>query len=341
VPKVLHWLLAAAALGFLAYQVPSLLRSGRQAAGELDAISWWWVAASVVLGLAAVAAYGELHRELLVVGGSHQPPGIVESITFAENAITNTVPVVGGAGGLAYGISRFRRRGVDSALASWSVLLAGILDTVCLVVLAAVALAATGRIGWPVAAAVLALVAGAAFGAWFVVRHPAVLPRLLRPLLWLGRLVHRRAGKSGDRPAGDLDELTARVADRLRLLEPTPARWAALLAVCLATWLLDFGDLTVASAAVPHPMHWSGLVAGYLVVQAGIALQILPGGAGLSDVGLLGTLVASGVAAGPAAATVLVYRACSWLIPAVVGWLAYGVNAHLIGPRVEAGAASG
>ncbi|MCU1612999.1 MAG: hypothetical protein JWO98_539, partial [Frankiales bacterium] len=77
VPKVLHWLLAAAALGFLAYQVPSLLRSGRQAAGELNAISWWWVAASVVLGLAAVAAYGELHRELLVVGGFHLPPAIV------------------------------------------------------------------------------------------------------------------------------------------------------------------------------------------------------------------------------------------------------------------------
>jgi uncharacterized membrane protein YbhN (UPF0104 family) len=105
--------------------------------------------------------------------------------------------------------------------------------------------------------------------------------------------------------------------------------------VCLATWLLDFGDLTAASAAVPHPMHWSGLVVGYLVVQAGIALQVLPGGAGLSDVGLLVALIASGVAAGPAAATVLVYRACSWLIPAVVGWAVYGVNAHLIGPRAR------
>jgi uncharacterized membrane protein YbhN (UPF0104 family) len=111
--------------------------------------------------------------------------------------------------------------------------------------------------------------------------------------------------------------------------------------VCLATWLLDFGDLTAASAAVPHPMHWSGLVVGYLVVQAGIALQVLPGGAGLSDVGLLSALVASGVASGPAAVTVLVYRACSWLIPAVVGWVAYGVNAHLVEPRRAGGAASG
>jgi uncharacterized protein (TIRG00374 family) len=338
---VWHWLLVAAALGFLGYQVPSLVRSARDAAGEVHSITWWWVAASVVLGLVAVATYAELHRELLVVGGARLGRAIVESITFAENAISNTVPVVGGAGALGYGISRLRRRGVDTALASWTILLAGVLDSLVLVALAAVALAATGRIGWPIGASVVVLVVLVGVGAGLIARHPAVLQHVLRPLLWLGRSVPHRGEKGGDRSARALDDVTGKVAARLSLLHPSPARWTGLLALCVATWLLDFADLAAAATALPEAVPWVGLITGYVLVQAGIALQILPGGAGLADVGLLGALVASGAAAGPAAATVVIYRTCSWLVPSVVGWLAYGVNAHVLGPREGAAGAVG
>jgi uncharacterized membrane protein YbhN (UPF0104 family) len=60
---------------------------------------------------------------------------------------------------------------------------------------------------------------------------------------------------------------------------------------------------------------------------------VLPGGAGLAEVGLLGALLAAGAPAGPAAATVLLYRTGSWLLPCLVGWVTYGVQIHLMRAR--------
>jgi hypothetical protein len=121
---------------------------------------------------------------------------------------------------------------------------------------------------------------------------------------------------------------------RLRMLRPSPRQWLRLLALSALTWLLDFANLAVASAAVPGAVHWAALVQGFLVVQASIALQVLPGGAGLAEVGLLGALLGSGVPAGPAAAVVLIYRTTSWLLPSVLGWLVYGGEAGLRMPEV-------
>lgn len=330
---VLHWLLVVVALSYIGYQAPPLLRATSAAAGEVGRLHWGWVAVAVVLGLASVAAYAELHRRLLAVGGPPPPAGVVQAVTFAENAIANTVPVVGGAGSLAYAISRLRRCGVDSALASWAVLLAGVLDIVCLLGLAAIGLAAIGRVPVPVAVLAVAVLTAGSAGAWVLVTHPAVFRRLLRPVLWLDRFIPGQCRQCRQRRVADLDGVTDRVAGRLALLRPVPRQWVLLVALCVLSWLLDVGDLAAAAAATPRPAPWSALVTGFLVVQASIALQLLPGGAGLAEIGLLGVLLTAGVAPGPAGATVLIYRASSWLLPAVVGWLAYGVHIHVLRPR--------
>ena len=331
--SVLHWLLVTAALAFVAFQAPALVRSALAGGAQLGDLRWHWVAASVVLGLAAVAVYAELHRKLLAVGGAHLPHGLVQSITFAENAIANTVPVVGGAGSLAYAISRFRRRGVDSALAAWAVLLAGVVDTLCLLALAAIALAVVGRLSVPLAMLLVVMVAAGAVGAWALVTHPAVMHALLRPLLWLGRFVPSRCPQCRSFRSADLTGRTNRVAARLALLRPSAPQWSWLVAVTVLSWLLDFANMAAAGAAVLQQVPWPALVVGFLVVQASIALQVLPGGAGLAEVGLLGILLAVGVAPGPAALTVLVYRSSSWLLPAIAGWVAYGVHIHVLRPR--------
>jgi hypothetical protein len=50
-------------------------------------------------------------------------------------------------------------------------------------------------------------------------------------------------------------------------------------------------------------------------------------------VGLLGALLSSGAAPGPAAVTVLLYRTGSWLLPSLLGWIAYGAHIHLTRAR--------
>jgi uncharacterized membrane protein YbhN (UPF0104 family) len=322
-----------AALAWTAYQLPSLVRSASAAGTVLGQLSWAWVAGAALLGLAAVALYAELHRQLLAVGGARPRAAAVQSITFAQNAIGNTVPVVGGAGALAYAVGRLRGRGVDAALATWTVVLAGALSVGCLVVLGAGALTLTGVL--PLAGAVLAVggVAAAAVAAWVLMTHPAVLTSVAGWLLALRVRLPRGAPESGG--GGGTD----RVAARLRLLRPSPGQWLRLLAVAVLTWLLDFANLAAAAAAVPGAVHWSALVQGFLVVQASIALQVLPGGAGLAELGLLVALLGSGVPAGPAAAAVLIYRTTSWLLPSALGWLTYGAQLQVADSRPVAAAA--
>jgi uncharacterized membrane protein YbhN (UPF0104 family) len=290
------------AVGWTASQLPPLVRSAD--AGVLRELRWGWIGGAALLGLAAVGLYGELHRQLLAVGGARPPAAAVQSISFAQNAIGSTVPVVGGAGSLAYAVARLRRRGVDGALATWAVVSAGVLSALCLVALGAGALAATGRLPLP--------------GAGLVLTGIGVAVALVVTL----------AGRPG---------ALRGAAARLLPVRPSPQQWLQLLAAAVVPWLADFATLAVASAAVPGPVPWPALLEGFLVVQGSIALQVLPGGAGVAEVGLLGVLVGSGVPAGPAAAVVLVYRASSWLLPSALGWLTYGAQLR----RAPAGARRG
>jgi uncharacterized membrane protein YbhN (UPF0104 family) len=329
----LHWVLLVVAVGYLAYQLPPLVRSAAAESDRLGEVGWGWATVGVVLGISAVAAYAELHRQLLATGGTPLPSGAVQSITFAQNAIGNTIPVVGGAGGIAYAITRFHRRGADPAAASWAVLLAGLMTTLTLVELAAVALAATGRLPRTPCVIVAAGTVAVGVGMWTAATHRGVLRTVLRPVLHVGQWLPGQCPVCREGRAADLDGLTERISTRLALLRPSRSQWAQLITISLLTWVLDFGDLVASSAATLGRVPMSALVWGFVIVQGSIALQILPGGAGLAEVGLLGALLAAGAPAGPAAVTVLLYRTGSWLLPTLMGWVAYGAHIHLTRPH--------
>jgi uncharacterized membrane protein YbhN (UPF0104 family) len=125
---VAHWLVVAAAVGYLAWVAPGLVADAGRAIRQLDHLRWGWLAVAVLCGVAALVVYGELHRQLLLVGRARVSVAAVQSINFVENAVSVTVPVVGGAGALAYAIDQLRRRRVDATLASWSVLAAGVIS---------------------------------------------------------------------------------------------------------------------------------------------------------------------------------------------------------------------
>ncbi|HWD02956.1 MAG TPA: lysylphosphatidylglycerol synthase transmembrane domain-containing protein [Amycolatopsis sp.] len=321
---VVHWAVVVAALGYLVWRVPDLARQFEQ----LDHVRWGWVVAAGVAGLVALALYGELHRQLLLVGGAHVPATAVQGITFAQNAVSTTVPVVGGAGSLGYAISQLRRRGVDGALAAWAVLLAGVITTVLLIVLGFLGLAWADRVPVRLAVPAAVVVAGGSAGVWALLTHPAVLQRGLTSLL---HLFGRTPGTCHDCRKTWLDKADAaalQLSERVARLRPGAARWTVLLIIGLATWGFDFFALIASAQGTGTSIRWDVLAAGFLVVQASIALQVLPGGAGLAEAGLLGVLIAAGVPAAPAAATVLIYRAISWAGLSLVGWVVYAIQPH-------------
>ena len=186
---VLHWAVVGAALGWVAWRIPDMVSQLAETGVHLDHVRWGWLLVAVLSGAGALAVYGELHRKLLVVGGVSLPTGTVQGINFAQNAVSTTVPVVGGAGSLGYGIQQLRRRGVSGPVAAWSVLMAGLITSVSLIVIGALGLAIAGELPAIVAVPIAVIVGGGTFGAWQLLTHPAVLRRLFRlvPRRWASR----------------------------------------------------------------------------------------------------------------------------------------------------------
>ena len=323
-----HWVVVAAAVGYIAWLLPGLAGDISRAFSQQHTLQWEWVGVAIVCGVAALVLYGEMHRQLLLVGGSRLSVATVQGINFAENAISTTVPVVGGAGALVYAIDQLRRRGVDSALASWSVLLAGVIATITLLVLGALGLGVAGRLPLEIAIPIALVIVLGAVGVWKVVTHPAVLRRALRPLLLLGRFTPGLCSTCRNTWAVRADEVSQRLSTRIGLLQPSGRRWLLLIVLAALTWILDYSTLNASLAAVGSSAPAAVLLVGFLIVQASIAAQIFPGGVGLAETSLLALLLASGVAVTPAAASVLLYRSITWLLLSLMGWAVYARSIH-------------
>jgi uncharacterized membrane protein YbhN (UPF0104 family) len=217
---------------------------------------------------------------------------------------------------------------VDSALASWSVLLAGVVSTLTLLALAALGLGWGGRFPVAFAVSLAALLVLGSVIAWHVLTHPAVLRRGLRLLLLLGGLMPWlcRAGPSAW--AERAQNASLRLSARIALLRPTGVRWLVLITLAALSWIFDYLTLAASVAAVDSSVPWAVLLVGFLFVQGSIAVQIFPGGVGLAETSLLAVLLGSGVGAGAAAASVLIYRAITWLGLALLGWVVYALWIH-------------
>ncbi|MBB5155991.1 lysylphosphatidylglycerol synthase transmembrane domain-containing protein [Saccharopolyspora phatthalungensis] len=334
VRTIAQWAVVLGGLGVLGWQLPVLASEAGRLGAELAHLRWGWVGVAVLLGVGSLAAYGELHRWLLIAGGVRLPVRTVQAINFAENALSTTLPAVGNAVGFVYATYQLRKRNVDVALAAWSAVLSGAIATVLLMLLGIAGAGGTGQISPLVAGALSSVVVLTAWVCWAVVTRPSALRRCLLALTWLGRRLPGRCRTCRRAWTTDPDATVRRLADRIGLLRPSGPQWVAVVALAALSWILDYLSLCLSVVALGHPIPWSTLVLGYLAVQGAIALQIFPGGAGLAEGGLLGVLIASGIPAAPAMATVLVYRAINWLGLAALGWVVYAVQIHLA-PRRE------
>jgi uncharacterized membrane protein YbhN (UPF0104 family) len=208
------------------------------------------------------------------------------------------------------------------------VFVAGLLAALTLLVLGVLGLGWTGEVPPFLAISIAAVLILWAVGVWEVVTHPAVLRHVLRPLFLVMHRIPLLRRNSGRGWLTEADLASRSVSARVAVLQPHALGWLVLISLAALSWLLDFATLTASTAAVGVSSSWSALMVGFLIVQGSIALQILPGGAGLAETGLLGVLLASGVATGPAAATVLLYRAISWLGLSLLGWAMYPMLAR-------------
>jgi uncharacterized membrane protein YbhN (UPF0104 family) len=221
---------------------------------------------------------------LWLVGGRATPRlGLRESaqLTLGGAAATRLLPA-GGAGGVALTVWALRRAGLDARGATRTLL--GFLVVLYAVFLGAIvtAGAALALGGGPLAVgAVPAGAAGAAIAAALVAA-------------W------RRIGVLGDA-----------VRDAMRLVRGRDAR----LAGAFAWWGFDAAVLWAMLHALGHPPALSVVALGYFVGQVANTIPV----PGAVSGGMTGVLVACGVEADLALASVLAYRSVAIWLPAPVG----------------------
>jgi uncharacterized membrane protein YbhN (UPF0104 family) len=130
--------------------------------------------------------------------------------------------------------------------------------------------------------------------------------------------LRRRAIPALRRVASGLREFSDQLAGLMR----RPARLGTLLAASSTTTLLLAAGFA-AAATVPSyglpPSHFAALMVGYMVAAAAANALPTPGGIGTADAAFVGVLVEGQMAAGPALATVLVFRLITFWLPAVAG----------------------
>ncbi len=138
-------------------------------------------------------------------------------------------------------------------------------------------------------------------------------------------LALRVAGRRLPRWREEAEGLPQRVFEERDLVRRSLGRaWPQAVATAAGRWIFDFLSLYAALLAVgTRPPLVLALLA-YCAAQLLGQLPLTPGGLGLVEAGLTGTLVLAGVPAGSAAVATLAYRLVSYWLPLPVGLIAWG-----------------
>ncbi len=290
-------LVAALLLG-----VPGLDSAGDRIAHANTA----WVAAGIILELLSCVGYVVLFE--LVFG--RLGAGLASRLSLSELAV-NSVISVSGLAGIALGAWVLRSKGISvERIAKRSVLI--------FVLTSAVNVGAVILIGVPMW---LGLLSGSHNPLLTLLPAAAALASVAGTILlasWARRAAARRPFERG-RTAVALTALSGGVKDALELIRRRD--WRLLGAV--AYWLFDNLVLYACLAAFGHtPSVWVVAMA-YLVGMLANSVPV-PGGFLAVEGGLVGMLLLFGARPASAViAAVVVYRAISLWVPAVIGSLAF------------------
>jgi putative heme transporter len=308
-----RYVLGLGLAGLAFYQLSEEKGELAEATSALSHLHWGWVVVAALAEAASIVALASLQRRLLAAGRACIPLGPMTAITFAANAIANSIPA-GSVIATVFSFRQFRRRGADSAIAGWSVVATFVVESVALAVVAGIGAVVAGAegasldlVGVIVTVLLLALAAGAVF-----VEE--------RALAWtvsaLVRLSRRLIGRPRDKLVARIDAIIV----RLTAVHLSPGQVAGALSWGLANWLLDCGCLAISFLAVAAAVPWKGLLLAYGAGQLAANLPITPGGLGVVEGSLTIAIVAYGGAEASTVAAVLLYRILSFWLTVPLGW---------------------
>ena len=304
----------------------------------LAAANWEWIGVGVVAQVASIGALARLQRRLISVRGGHRSLPSVIATTWAGNAISISLPLVGPATAAVFVFKRFTAIGVDRAAAAWALAISGIYSTVSFTAITAVGAIVSGSTGLAVTGVVTVVAV--------VVPVCVVLAMLRRPRVHAAATtafaaVLRWSQRMFRRPRGNADRTSTATLDQLITLRLGPRDTVIGSVTAVLNWLLDLVCLACAIMAVHGMVPWQGLILAWAAGGSVATLGLTPGGLGVVEVALAAALVAAGLPAAAALAAALLYRATKLGLVLAIGGVTLLVIRRLTPvPEAAGGAAA-
>jgi uncharacterized protein (TIRG00374 family) len=300
----------------LQYLVFPQLAGARKVVSLLSGVDPLLLALAMVLEGASLLAYAELTRSLL----PHPRPTrhTILRINLTSLGVSHVVPG-GNAVGAGVSADLLKDHGVRVADASFALGTQGIGSAAVLNLILWLALiASVPARGFSPAYATAAL-----FGAFVLGAFAFLVLGLSRGGNWAANAVRRVAARLPYLDEEKAEKAVLRVAERLREVMRDRRLVAKAMGWAAANWLLDAASLWVALDAFGHRVDPLGLLVSYGVANVAASVPITPGGLGVLEAALAGSLVAFGTPRGIAVLGIAAWRLVNFWLPIPVGALAY------------------
>ncbi|HEX6652662.1 MAG TPA: YbhN family protein [Thermoleophilaceae bacterium] len=292
---------------------------------ELDEISPLWFPAMVLLQIGSFACMWSVQH--LAVRAERWGPVITSQL--ASNAFGRVVPGgVAASGAVQYAM--LVRGGVPAAAAASGMTASSLLLFATLLALPLLALPAVlGGVAVDPHLTRAALAGAVLFVLMIALGAACILWD--QPLTVAGRAAQaiRNRIRKGDTPLTGLPERLLRERDIV--VRVLGKEWWEALILASGRWLLDYLTLVAAVYAVGARPHVSLVLLAFCAAQLLGTLPLTPGGLGLVEAGLTGTLALAGVGGGAAVVATLAYRLVSFWLPIPAGAVAAVVHRRRFG----------
>lgn len=277
---------------------------------------WGWIAVALVFSYLSMSSYGSVQKLLLQSAGVKVGYWASVGLVFSSNAFSTCIP-----GGQVFGTTltyrKTRQWGATRVVASWQLVISGVLSTVGIVLLALVGFFLVGSVSNPFLLVLSAFGLAAIFvGVQWAARNPDKIEGvLLTVLAW----INERRNKPADHGAGGV----RRVVSQAEAVDLSKTQLSKAFAFSLLNWVADIGCLWAAANAVGAQHSIGGLCIAYVTGKIVATAPITPGGLGTVEFALITALTAGGLGAHEAFATVFVYRIVSFVLVALAGWVVF------------------
>ncbi|WP_420110071.1 lysylphosphatidylglycerol synthase domain-containing protein [Mycolicibacter arupensis] len=275
-----------------------------------------WLVGAVVAAAASMHSFAQIQRTLLSSAGVHVTQRRSEAAFYAANSLSTTLP--GGPVLSATFLYRQQRRwGASPVVASWQLVMSGVLQAVGLAVLGLGGAILLGARSNPFS---LLFTLGGFVALLLLAQAAASRPELIdgigvRVLTWVNA-VRSRPADTGLAPLrrmlGQLESVSLG-----RRAASTAFGWS------LFNWVADVACLACAAYAAGGRASVAGLTVAYAAARAAATIPLIPGGLLVVEAVLVPGLVSSGLSLPDAISAVLVYRLISWLLISAVGWVVF------------------